>query len=369
MHLLMTTDTLSSVWTYTRELICELDQRGWRVTLVSFGDIPLPEQISWMGALCRLDYRPTAFRLEWMQEGQRDFGESSGYLRSLANELRPDVFHCNHLCYGSSVRTPRVLVAHGDYMTWWREAHGSEARDSSWLRWYRRTIAEAISQATVLVAPTQWMLNRVRATYGACVREEVVAPGRNPIQFNPYVTKENSVVAIGRRLDAASQLYLLAHCDLPIPVLVADEHRPLPHSRAEMDATTVFADNGVRFIGPQTEAQLRLLYSRASLYASPSRYETSAMATLGAALSRCALVLNDIPPLRELWRDAAMYFSNNNRESLAHTIGVLSSDERLRRGLANRAFQRARECFTAKRMTDNYIELYQSLVTRRVLAA
>src|SRR5690242_19378524 len=112
MHVLMTTDTLSGIWTYTRELVMGLVGRGWRVTLVSFGEIPLPEQTSWMDKVGNVDYRPTAFRLDWMQEGKRDFPDASAYLCSLARELKPDVLHSNHLCYGSlPVRVPRILVA------------------------------------------------------------------------------------------------------------------------------------------------------------------------------------------------------------------------------------------------------------------
>ncbi len=44
MHVLVTTDTLSGVWTYTRELVTGLISRGARVTLVSFGDIPGPSE-------------------------------------------------------------------------------------------------------------------------------------------------------------------------------------------------------------------------------------------------------------------------------------------------------------------------------------
>ena len=48
MHVLVTTDTLSGVWTYTRELVSGLVSRGLRVTLVSLGEVPLPEQTAWM---------------------------------------------------------------------------------------------------------------------------------------------------------------------------------------------------------------------------------------------------------------------------------------------------------------------------------
>src|SRR5437879_13823622 len=64
-----------------------------RVTLVSFGEIPLPQQTSWMQNLHGLDYRPTAFRLEWMQEGEEDLEDSCNYLQSVIRDVRPDILH------------------------------------------------------------------------------------------------------------------------------------------------------------------------------------------------------------------------------------------------------------------------------------
>jgi glycosyltransferase involved in cell wall biosynthesis len=93
------------------------------------------------------------------------------------------------------------------------------------------------------------------------------------------------------------------------------------------------------------------------------------MTVLEAALSRCALILNDIPSLRELWENAAVYFRANDPTSLAEAVRIVSSDAQMRRNFANRAFQRARECFNAHRMTDNYIQLYRSVLVRRASAA
>ena len=114
--------------------------------------------------------------------------------------------------------------------------------------------------------------------------------------------------------------------------------------------------------GPQTEAQLRSLYSRASIYAATSRYEPFDMAAVEAAFSRCAIVANDIPAFREIWGDAVLYFHENDAASLASAIRRLSAQRDLCRTYANRAFQRARECFTSKRMIDQYLELYRNLI-------
>jgi glycogen(starch) synthase len=374
MHVLITSDTLNGNWTYTRELASGLIARGLRVTLVSFGEIPLPENTAWMDSLQGLAYHPTAFRLDWMQEGQQHFDDASAYLCSLIKETRPDVFHSNHLCYGAlPVAIPRVVVAHGDLVTWWKAVHGREPKDSAWLRWYKQIIARGISEASALVAPSEWMLNTIRSTYSGCVREMVIHHGRNPILFNPYVAKDSLVLAVGRLLDPAKQVNLLTQQTHPVPVCIVGDtdEAAEPVFRAPVRAEVKFSDGdaGVSLKGPQSEAEIRLLYSRAALYAGTYRYDPSGMAVLEAALSRCTLILNDIPSLRELWGPAAVYFRTNESESLAEAVRILTADVQLRRNFANRAFQRARECFNAHRMTDNYIQLYRSVAAQKISVA
>jgi glycogen(starch) synthase len=372
MHVLITSDTVNGIWTYTRELVSGLIARGWRVTLVSFGEIPLPEQTAWMDSLRGLEYHATAFRLDWMQEGRQDFQDASAYLCSLVKELKPDLIHSNHLGYGAlPVSIPRVVVAHGDLLTWWNTVHGREPKDSAWLRWYRGAITQGIAQASAVVAPSEWMLNAIREVYSSGAIESVIHHGRNPVLFNPYVTKEDSVLAVGRLIDPAKQVNLLTEQTHPVPVCIVADDKNGNASRVPVQAEVKFSSGslGVALKGAQTEAQLRTLYSRASIFAATARYEPSGLSILEAALSRCALVLNDIPPLRELWGHAAVYFRTNEAESLAEAVRILSSDLQLRCSFANRAFQRARECFNAHRMTDNYIQLYRSVLKQKTRAA
>ena len=105
------------------------------------------------------------------------------------------------------------------------------------------------------------------------------------------------------------------------------------------------------------------------MYAGTARYEPAGMNLIEAALSRCALILNDIPSLREIWGQAAVYFRTNDAESLAEAVRILGGDPQMLRSFANRAFQRARECFNAYRMTDNYVQLYRRISSRRAWAA
>ncbi len=372
MHVLVTADTVSGSWTYTRELVTGLVTRGVRVTLVSFGEIPLPEQTSWMDFLHGLEYRPTAFRLEWMDEAPQDLLESSHFLASLVREVRPDVLHLHQFCHGSlPVNVPRVVMAHGDIVSWTQAVQGCAPRPTRWLKWYRDTVVGGIAAADAVVAPSAWLLDSICYNYIHPRRSTVIYPGRNPIFFNPYVSKDDSVLSVGRLLDAGKQVFLLTQHSLPFSVCIvgAEQTVPLPRIPIRADVKVATDQSCVAIRGPQTEAQLRALYSRAAVYAATARYEPLGMSALDAAFSRCAIVANDIPAFREVWGDAALYFRTNDARSLAETLRQLDSDRGLRHAYSDRAYNRARERFTAKRMIDDYLSLYRSLLSADSLAA
>ena len=369
MHVLVTADSLSGSWTFARELVTGLVTRGIRVTLVSFSEIPLPDQTSWMDHLHGLDYRPTAFRLEWMQEAEQDLPDSSGFLISLIRELRPDVLHLNHFCYGNlPVDVPKVVMAQGDLITW---SHAVHERPPRGLNWYRRTVLNGLMGADAVVAPSEWMLDRISECYMYPRRAEVIYPGRNPIFFNPYVSKDDCVLSVGRLVDASKQVFLLTQQQHPLPVcIVGAEHTvPRPRIPIRADVKVAIEETSVAIRGPQTDAQLRALYSRAAIYAATSRYEPLGMPILEAAFSRCAIVANDIPSHREIWGDAALYFRTNDAASLAENIRRLNEDRAMRRAYAELSYSRAREKFTTKRMIDQYLTLYRNLRSARVEAA
>jgi glycosyltransferase involved in cell wall biosynthesis len=371
-HVLVTADTLSGAWTYTRELVTGLITRGVRVTLVSFGEIPLPEQTAWMETLHGLDYHPTAFRLEWMHEAEHDLYDSTEFLTALVRELRPDVLHLNQFCYGAlPVDVPRVVMAHGDLITWTQSVQGYSPRATRWWKWYRDMVVRGIGGADAVVAPSAWMLDALRSCYACPQRDEVIYPGRNPIFFNPYVSKEDSVLAVGRMVDAGKQVFLLTQHRHPVSVcIVGAEHTvPVPRIPIRADVKVSTDETFVAIRGPQTEAQLRALYSRASIYAATARYEPLGIPALEAALSRCAIVANDIPSFREIWGDAALYFRTNDAASLAENIRTLNADREMCRAYAESAYTRARQRFTTKRMIDDYLQLYRSLTSRKSAAA
>ena len=118
-----------------------------------------------------------------------------------------------------------------------------------------------------------------------------------------------------------------------------------------------------------TGIQVRSLLADASIYAATSRYEPFGLAPLEAALSRCALVANDIPSFRELWGRTAVYFPANDADGLRAAVEKLRHDPSLRRHYSELAYQRARRLFSADCMVAEYLKLYRSLVPERSVAA
>ena len=62
--------------------------------------------------------------------------------------------------------------------------------------------------------------------------------------------------------------------------------------------------------------------ARAAIYALPAHYEPFGLSILEAAMSGCALVLGDIPSLREIWGDAAVFVHPDNRDAVARCLAA-----------------------------------------------
>jgi glycosyltransferase involved in cell wall biosynthesis len=362
MRVVVTTDTLGGVWSYTRELIGGLLRRGVQVTLVSFGALPDAAQSAWLDN--RVDFRPTTYRLEWMQDSERDIDLSIKYLENVVREVRPDLVHLNQYCYGSMrVDVPRIVVAHSDVLSWWSEVKGEPAPHTPWFRWYRAVVEYGLAGADLVVAPSRWMLDALVRHYSRPRHATVIYNGRDPRRFHSDLQKEDLVVAVGRLWDEAKQVSLLASLTDNFPVVIAGSgQHPDGGSRQTQ------CGPGVTLTGRQSEQQLASLFARAAIYAGTSRYEPFGLAPLESAFAGCALVLNDIPSFREIWNDAAVYFQRNDAGSLATTLRVLRAAPRLRAMYAAKAQHRARELYTADRMVSEYLQIYGSLVAQEVAA-
>lgn len=367
MHVLITADTVGGVWTYTRELVSALIRKGHRITLVSFGKLPCTTQIAWMQGLPRLDYRPTPYALEWMQDSAEDIKLSVKYVQEVIAEVRPDLLHFNQYAYGAiETSLPKIVVAHSDVVSWWIGVKREEPPSTDWMKWYRETVCSGLAGADVVISPSQWMMGNVTKYYLKPVRGQVIYNGRDPALFDPNTQKKKQVLSIGRLWDEAKQVSLLTERlqELPVLIVGSREHPDKVLSAEGLESTAP----GVKFCEQQSEQQISKLFAEASIYAACSCYEPFGLALVEAALSHCALIANDVPSFRELWGDAAYYFSTNDAGSLAEAIRRLGSDEELCQAYAQRAYQHAQRNFTSDQMIRVYKQLYGALVAQEAAA-
>jgi glycogen(starch) synthase len=106
---------------------------------------------------------------------------------------------------------------------------------------------------------------------------------------------------------------------------------------------------------------LRAWMARATIFALPARYEPFGLSALEAAQAGCALVLGDIPTLREVWGDDALFVAPGDVDALAHAIDALIADP-LRAGAIGACARARSEAMSAHRMAQSYAELYAELV-------
>jgi glycosyltransferase involved in cell wall biosynthesis len=103
---------------------------------------------------------------------------------------------------------------------------------------------------------------------------------------------------------------------------------------------------------------------RASVFVAPARYEPFGLTILEAAANGCALVLSDIPTLRELWDDAALFVPVDDRAELKATLTLLMRNHGLRTKLQSAARKRA-ERYSLDATVNNYRKLYCSMASPR----
>jgi glycogen synthase len=350
---LMTADTVGGVWHYAVELARALGRRGVRVALATMGAPLSACQREQIAAVPTATLHESSYRLEWMEEPWDEVLRAGEWLLALERDLRPDLIHLNQFAFGAlPFVSPKLVVAHSCVLSWWRAVQHAPA-PPVWEK-YREHVAAGLAGADLVAAPTRAMLGTLAENYDFERAGVVISNGRDPACYAAG-KKQPIVLAAGRLWDAAKNLSALEAIapHLPWPVLVAG---PVAHP-----------DGGVRSarcvipLGELTPDALARHYARAAIYALPARYEPFGLSVLEAALSGCALVLGDIPSLREVWRDAALYVAPEDPGALRECLQRLIADEALRNDLAARARRRARK-FTPERMARGYLEGYAALL-------
>ena len=350
----MTADAVGGVWRYAMDLGTALASRGIRLTVAVMGPLPRPWQA--LEAERRgiaLVSRP--YRLEWMDEPWDDVRRAGQWLLALERTIAPDVVHLNGYSHAALPwHVPPIVVAHSCVCSWWRAVKGERAPQ----QWdtYRAAVMRGLAAAHAVVTPTVAMREALEQEYGPCPHARVVPNALADVMDAggaPAVThgKEHAIFAAGRLWDEAKNIGAVCSVarEMPWPVWIAGETRTGDDPCQEFGVA--------RHLGRLPREEMSEWYARAAIYALPALYEPFGLSILEAARAGCALVVGDIPSLRENWDGAAAFVPPRDRGALLDVLRALIAQPHLRARLSALARERSR-AFRIDEMTDAYVSVY-----------
>jgi glycosyltransferase involved in cell wall biosynthesis len=112
-----------------------------------------------------------------------------------------------------------------------------------------------------------------------------------------------------------------------------------PGWRAEREIQSLRADPDVDLVQDPSDPRLAALYARALALVYPSTMEGFGFPVAEAMAGGCPVIASDLPELRELARDAAIYFAPGDPADLATALSTVVADPERRREMADRGHQ------------------------------
>jgi glycosyltransferase involved in cell wall biosynthesis len=356
---LMTTDAVGGVWTYSAGLASALTAAGMEVHLVTLGPPPSPEKRAMLRD-SRVRLIESNLALEWQDAGGDDLPNARRFLEDLEHAIQPDIIHLNSFREANfEWLAPVVVVAHSCVNSWGLACENTEWLSEPKWRHYTRAVAAGLDRAQAWVSPSQAFHDVICGLYRPSSPGTVIWNGIEPAA-SPPSSKRRFILAAGRFWDAAKNVPVLARASkgLDWPVFVAGPQSDSSGSDlGELNLT-----------GDLSYTALRSRMQRAAIFVSPARYEPFGLSVLEAASAGCALVLSDIPTFRELWSGAALLVDPTDDRALHRALANVCADDRERARLQLAARERS-ERYSLARTADAYGTLYQRLLATRSRSA
>lgn len=356
-RILMTTTGDRTTWAHSLDLAGALGRFGIEVALATLGSPPSNGQLEEALAFPNLQVFPSRFGASWTDDSWDEVERAGEWLLRMEEHVEPDLIHLHAYPFGSlDFQAPVLLEGHDCPVCRWSAVEG-QAVPLVWER-YRRAVVRALRQARMVVAPTGAALQELSNTFGYLPPSRVIPVGRSA-RLLPPRDKERLILSAGCFGDRSRDLGSLESVarDLEWPVAVLVDGQP-------SDEDTV---RPVRLVESDSSDRLATWYGRAAIFALPCRYEPNGLSVLEAALAGCALVLGDVPALRELWEGAALFVAPGDATDLRRALDLLIAEPKGRRGLGQRARARAL-LLSPERRAASFLEAYALLLRDEVPA-
>lgn len=357
LRLLLVTDAVGGVWVYSLELARALKPLGIETVLAVMGPSPTAKQREESAGIKLID---TGLPLDWLETSASELRRAAEKVAALAFIEGADIVQTNSaaLLADGAFDQPCISVQHSCVASWWAAVKGTPLPHP--FVWRREFVQRGLERAAMVVAPSIAFAGETARIYDIGAPVVAVHNGRRPV-LGPATGQANFVFTASRLWDEGKNVATLDAAAARLSVsfeAAGPQHGPNgAHARLKH----------IRALGEIGSARLANLLAARPVFASAALYEPFGLSVLEAALSGCALVLGDVPSLREIWGDSATFVPADDAVAIARAINWLCDDDGLRRARGARARARA-QMLTPERMAREYDALYRALREARATA-
>ena len=365
-RVLITTDAVGGVWTYSLDLARGLARLDIGVVLAVMGPSPSAAQKKMARAVPDLRLIDTGLPLDWLAPDADSLAAAGAAIAKLAAKEQVDLVQLNApaLAAAAGFAMPVIAVLHSCVATWWDQVHGPDTPLPADFAWRTECVRAGLAAADIVVTPTNSFGALVQRCYGLKEAPRTVYNGRSPLSLSTQAPHD-FIFTAGRLWDQGKNMRALdqAAATIGVPVHAAG---PLQGPHGER-----VAFDHLNSLGNLDEPSMSRWLSARPVYASPALYEPCGLSVLEAAGAGCSLILADIPTFRELWEEIAIFVDPNDPAAFAQACNDLVCDDFERAVIGRAAMERA-EYFTPDAMAAQMATLYRALLptlARPVLAA
>ena len=214
MRVLMTTDSVGGVWTYSLNLARGLRARAWEVTLLVLGPPPSAAQRAHAADVCEL--LETGLPLDWAADGGRETAMAGETVAGIASLCKADIVHLNSPALAAEVAfdQPVIGVCHSCLASWWHAMRTGPMPAE--FRRHKQILSRGYARCAALVSPSRSFSRVTAQIYGIAaptvVHNGAPAPGHHHSLAEPWV-----ILAAGRLWDEAKGFPVLAQAAQYVP--------------------------------------------------------------------------------------------------------------------------------------------------------
>jgi glycosyltransferase involved in cell wall biosynthesis len=336
---------------HTQKWVRHFVQRGDEVHVASLVDEPIE------GATIHPFRRPTGTRL--------DYFLNIGLVRRLVKELKPDILHAHYATsYG-------FLGAKTGFHPFVISVWGSDILDFPNNYFKRKWLKSTLSKADNITAAGKYLAEATERLLQADKKVVLIPFGVDLEVFQPRLSKQNKDTVIGatKSFEPVYGLeYLIrAFAKLKNPrlklLLVGDGS--LRGKFEKLAANLKIADR-VELAGQVAPKEIPSYLQRMDILANPSLRESFGVSVLEAQACEIPVVVSNVGGLPEVMVDGVAGFlvAPGNADALARKIGLLASDEELRRRMGKAGREFVKKKYDWNENAKIMERLYDSLVKK-----